>query len=296
MKDEGWGVGVIRWVRNEAGLFVADARDAVRALANNRSALIVANLLLLPWFAVIISGRNTNPLPALGEILGIMFVYWFVTRRRTMEMLPVQRPIIETAMALALVLIWMMFRIGQYADLFKLPQLGLLSVKDIFETIVPKLVEMTILPLAVWLSLRYGPSELGLRARLRDWIPALVPLAVLIWVGLNNNRPQEWWESCVYFFFGAGLPEELLFRSILQTRLEVLLKNPIWGLYLASLVFGASHLPINLSNTSANNWISAFESAFTFQLSVGFALGFAFQRVRNVLPLSILHTLINAAP
>ncbi len=273
-----------------------DAKNTTRDFARNRSALIVANLVLLPWFAAIVSGRNTNPFPALGEIFGIMFVYWFFTRRRAIEMLRVKFPIIETAVALALVLIWMLFRIGQYANVYALPRVRFFSIGDVFETIVPKTLEMVIAPLALWLALRYRPRELGLRVNWRDWIPALVLVAVLVFFGLRNNSPQEWWDSCIYFFLGAGLPEEFLFRGILQSRLEALVKNPAWGLFLAAFVFGASHLPINLSNASPSNWLSAFESAFTFQMSIGFALGYAFQRARNVLPLAIIHTLIDAAP
>ena len=273
-----------------------DAKNTTRDFARNRSALMVANLLLLPWFAAIVSGRNTNPFPALGEIFGIMFVYWFFTRRREMELLPVRKPIIETAIALALVLLWMVFRVGQYANWYELPQVGFFSIKDIYETIVPKMFEMVLVPLALWLVLRYRPRELALRANSRDWIPSIIPIAALIFFGLQNNKPQEWWESVIYFYLGAGLPEEFLFRGLVQTRLEALVKNPAWSLYLAAFVFGASHLPINLANAPATNWLSAFESAFTFQMSVGFALGFAFQRVRNVIPLTVIHTLINAVP
>ncbi len=276
--------------------FLVDVKTTTRDFARNRSALVVANLVLLPWFAAIVSGRNTNPFPALGEIFGIMFVYWFFTRRRAMEMLPVRKPIIETAIALGLVLLWMLFRVGQYANWYELPQTGFFSIKDIYETIVPKMFEMVFVPLAIWLALRYRPRELSLRANWRDWVPALAPIAALVFVGLQNNKPQEWWESVVYFYFGAGLPEEFLFRSILQSRLEALVKNPAWGLYLAAFVFGASHLPINLANAPATNWLSAIESAFTFQMSIGFALGYAFQRVRSVMPLTVIHTLINAVP
>lgn len=268
----------------------------MRAFAQNRSALVVANLLLLPWCIAIVSGRNTTPWYGLGIVFGIMFVYWFFTRRREMEMLPVRKPIIETAIALGLVLLWMLFRVGQYSGWYDLPQAQFFSITNIYETIVPKMIEMVVVPLAIWFSLKYRPRELGLRASLKDWLPALLPIAVLIVVGLQNNASVEWWPSVVYFYLGAGLPEELFFRGILQTRLEALLRNPIWGLYIASFVFGASHLPINLSNATANNWVSAFESAFTFQLSIGFALGYAFQRVRNVIPLSVIHALINAAP
>lgn len=274
----------------------SDIQATVREFARNRPALVVANLLLLPWFLAIVSGRNTNPWAPFAEIFGIMLVYWFFTRRQLVELLPVKKPIVETAIALGLVLLWMLFRIGQYTDVIVLPQVPVLAVEDVLDTIAPKMLEMVLVPLAIWFSLRYRPRELGLKFSLRDWIPALFPMLALIAWGLSNNRPQEWWESVVFFYFGAGLPEELLFRGILQTRLETLLKNPIWGLYLASFIFGASHLPINLSNASADNWISAFESAFTFQLSVGFALGYAYQRVRSMIPVTVIHTLINAAP
>lgn len=273
-----------------------DIQDQVRAFAKNRSALVVANLLLLPWFVVIVTGRNTNPFPALGEIFGIMFVYWFFTRRRDAETSAVRSPIIETAIALALVLLWMLFRIGQFQNLYTLPKLTILTSHELYETIVPKMLEMVVVPLALWFALRYRPADLGFRLRWRDWIPAVVPLVALVGLGLANNKTQEWVESSIFFYFGAGLPEELLFRSLLQTRMVALLKNPVWGLYLAAFIFGASHLPINLSNASADNWLSAFESAFTFQLSVGFALGYAYYRVRNIIPITFIHTFINAAP
>lgn len=287
---------MIRMVRTEAQSVITDGRATIRAFARNRSALIVANLVLLPWFLTIVSGRNTNPWYSFGIIFGIMFVYWFFTRRRETEMPRVSRPIIESAMALGLVLLWMVFRVGQFGDWFELPSADFFSITNVYESVAPKMIEMVIAPLAIWLSLKYRPRELGLRASPKDWAPALLPLAALAVVGLQNNTREEWGASLLYFYFGAGLPEELLFRGILQSRLEALLKNPVWGLYLASFVFGASHLPINLSNTAANNWISAFETAFTFQLSIGFALGYAFQRARNVLPLSVVHTFINAAP
>jgi membrane protease YdiL (CAAX protease family) len=287
---------VISWAGREIRQFFGDSKAAIQAIAKNRSALIVANLLLLPWFGVIVSGHNTNPFPALGEISGLMFVYWFFTRRREIESVRVANPIGETAIALALVLVWVLFRIGQYSNVYKLPAVPILTTHELFETILPKMVEMFLVPLLIWLLLRYRPRELGFRFKWRDWVPALAPILLLVGIGLYDHIFQTWFENSVYFFFGAGLPEEFLFRSILQTRLEALLKNPIWAIYLGALIFGASHLPINLSGASANNWLSAFETAFTFQMSVGFALGFAYQRVRNIIPLTIIHTFINAAP
>jgi membrane protease YdiL (CAAX protease family) len=276
--------------------FTQDVRRDARAFAQNRSALSVALLLLLPWFAVIVTGRNLYAWQLLAEIFGIMAAYWFFTRRREVETTRVRQPIIETAIALALVLIWMLFRIGQYTNLYALPEVNVANVRDVMDTVAPKLIEMVLIPLALWLALGYRPRELGLRSLRWDWVPPLIPMAVLMFVGLQNHAPVEWWNRLVYFLFGAGVPEEFLFRGILQTRLVALVKNPSWGLYLAALVFGISHLPINLSNAQPDNWFSAFESAFTFQMSVGFALGYAYYRVRSLPPLMILHTLINSAP
>lgn len=276
-------------------LFV-DARHDARAWAHSPSAVIVTLLLLAPWAAVLVTRRNTDPFPALAMIFGIMLVYWVFTRHSVMEMLPVHQPLIESAIALGLVALWMLFRVGQYTAFFTLPELSVASIRDVIETIVPKLLEMVVVPLVIWLALGYRPRELGLRLRWRDWLPAGVLCAALLVEGLRNNSPQEWWDRALYFYLGAGLPEEFLFRAILQPRLETLARSPVWGLYLASLVFGMSHLPINLSNAEPSNWISAFDSALTFQLSVGFALGFAFQRVRSILPLTVIHALVDAAP
>jgi membrane protease YdiL (CAAX protease family) len=98
------------------------------------------------------------------------------------------------------------------------------------------------------------------------------------------------------FYIGAGLAEEFLFRGLVQSRLESLTRRPVWGLFLGAFVFGLSHLPIDLYGAGWAHWQTALENAFTFQMGVGFALGFAFQRTRNLWPLTLIHGLIDAAP
>jgi membrane protease YdiL (CAAX protease family) len=275
---------------------LSDIRRALYELGRNRPALVATNLFLLPWFLVIVTGRNTDPWHGFAVIFGIIGVYWLFTRGREFVFLPARRPAAESLLAVAIVVGWMAFRVGQYQEVLELPRVSLLSIADIYETIVPKLGEMVVLPLAIWFALGYRPGALGLRARPRDWLPAMVLAAALVAFGLSRHSPASLGERTFYYYLGAGLPEEVLFRGILQSRLESLTKSPVWGLYLASLIFGISHLPINLNNAAPDNWISAFESAFTFQFSVGFALGYAFQRVRNVIPLTFLHALINSSP
>ncbi len=78
----------------------------------------------------------------------------------------------------------------------------------------------------------------------------------------------------------VGLAEELLFRSILQTRLEQTVGS-ISGLIIASLLFGAMH----------SGYGSLYEILFTF--SAGFFLGYLFQKTRSLPFITFAHGLIN---
>src|SRR5690349_4188657 len=109
---------VVGYAKDNIGQLRRDTGDTVRAFARSRSALIIAILILSPWFFFIVTGRNQNPWGPLAEIFGIIFVYWFFTRGQIPEILPIHQPIIETALALILVLVWMLFRIGQYIHIY----------------------------------------------------------------------------------------------------------------------------------------------------------------------------------
>jgi membrane protease YdiL (CAAX protease family) len=78
----------------------------------------------------------------------------------------------------------------------------------------------------------------------------------------------------------TGLPEELLFRGILQTRLEQSI-GLIGGLVITSFLFGAMH----------SGYGSIYEIMFT--TSAGFLLGYIFQRTRNLPFIALTHGMIN---
>ncbi len=78
----------------------------------------------------------------------------------------------------------------------------------------------------------------------------------------------------------VGLTEELLFRSILQTRLEQTAGSSS-GLVIASLLFGAMH----------SGYGSLYEIMFT--ISAGFLLGYLFQKTRSLPFVAFTHGLIN---
>lgn len=272
-----------------------DVTGARRDLVRNRAALIVLDLALLPWFVTILVHRDLGVWLPLAEILGLILVYWFLTRGRPFEYSPVRRPVLETAFGLALVAVWILYRIVEFARVLPIPIVPLGICQDMADTLTPKLIEMVLLPLGVLFALRYWPRQIGLAVPVRAWIPALLPLAAYIVWGLSHQSPGTLFTRTSCFYLGAGLPEELLFRGIVQTRLTALLKNPWYGLFLASFIFGLSHMPIDLHGSGFTDWSSAILTAFTYQMGVGLALGYAFRRSRNLWPLTLIHALIDSA-
>ena len=288
--------GCLTYLRNELAQFVRDVKDAGVGLWHDRAAQIVIALALLPWLATLAVRRDLNILNSLAQIGGVIFIYWFFTRRQPFAPLPVRRPIIESALCLSFVAVWMLYRLGEYLRLIVFPPLHCAACGDLMETIVPKTIEMVVAPLVLFLALRYSLRQLGLGWPVRAWLPALLPLGGLLYWGLNHQTLAALLTRTFCFYLGAGLPEELMFRGFVQSRLEVLTKRPAWGIFLGGFVFGVSHLPIDLHGTGWANWPNALETAFTYQMGVGLALGVAFQRAHNLWPLTLIHALIDAAP
>ncbi len=78
----------------------------------------------------------------------------------------------------------------------------------------------------------------------------------------------------------TGLAEELLFRSMVQTRLQQVIGSK-GGLVIASLLFGAMH----------SGYGTIYEMIFT--ASVGFFLGYLFQKTRSLIFIATTHGMIN---
>ena len=194
---------------------------------------------------------------------------------------------------LVFVVLWIMYRVGEYWHWYAVPTFGLGDdCGPISETPLPKMIEMFLLPVLSLVLLGYSFHQMGFNWDKFSWLAALLPLIVLIAMGLIDHKLQTFAVSSACYFFGAGLPEEFLFRAFLQTRLEAILHRPLWAVWLAAFIFGLSHIPIDLAG-NLNNWEYALLTAFTYQMTVGFALGYAYLRTRNLLPLSLIHTLID---
>ncbi len=264
-------------------------------LSSDRDVLAIIVLTLLPWGALIVWTRDLNVLQPLVPIFGFIGLYWlFGHRRPPGNDFQIRRPRLELAVALGLEALWILYRIVEYWHLFPLPDVGVNACSGITSVAVLKTVEMFIVPVAFLLLLRYSWRQMGFDRAPFAWLMILLPAGVLIVEGLRRHALIPFAESSVCFYFAAGLPEEFLFRAFLQTRLEAFFRNPLWAVWFASFLFGMAHIPIDLGGSFAH-WQDALLTAFSYQMTVGFALGYAYLCSRNVLPLSILHALIDSS-
>lgn len=121
------------------------------------------------------------------------------------------------------------------------------------------------LPFSILAGLAFGEAEyllIGSRALIPD-------LSQVNLLGL-----------IIIMVFIVGLVEELIFRAILQTRLEEFI-GPAGGIFLASFLFGVMH----------SSYGTPYEIGYTFL--VGGFLGYFFYKTRSLPVVILIHGLIN---
>ena len=271
-----------------------DIRGLPPRLAKDRDALLVMILTLAPWCILMIRKPDLNDLQPLGGFIGFVALYWFVYHRQSQKPIMVSKPPLELAVALGLVVLWILYRVGEYWHWYTPPSFGINVCTGNGDIVALKMAEMVVIPFLFLLVLKYTLPEMGFSWSRSSWLIALIPISALIALGMSHLPLEQFATSSACYFFDAGLPEEFLFRVFLQTRLEAILHRPSWALWIASFIFGLSHVPINLHG-SFTHWPDALLTAFTFQMSAGIALGYAYRRTRNLLPLSIVHMFIDSA-
>jgi membrane protease YdiL (CAAX protease family) len=118
--------------------------------------------------------------------------------------------------------------------------------------------------------------------------PLAIPIGLATGFIAISNRQLPFWElplSALGIFLLIGLPEELLFRGIVQNFLEKTTGRLAVSLVVTSAIFGASHL----NNGPGPDW-----RYFLLASLAGLFYGNAYQRTRGLMAPAIVHTLVDA--
>jgi membrane protease YdiL (CAAX protease family) len=116
---------------------------------------------------------------------------------------------------------------------------------------------------------------------------ALIPIALLF--------------GALFSLIAAALPEELVFRGVLQSFFTER-KGRLMGILIASLIFGLFHILVNTflyqsyygTAITPAVFISALAHSFLFQAQAGLLFAVAWERTRSLLLPVMLHTIHNA--
>ena len=141
------------------------------------------------------------------------------------------------------------------------------------------------LPALILLPLARKPAEFGLRG-------FSVPLLAWLFLGyvpmlLLTVRPNmALLIGAAVYLVEAALPEEFLYRVLLQGRLERLFRERLHAIALAALAFGFMHLPINVQNYG---WLTGTSYCLGINTFGGLFIGYLYSRSRSFPLIVLLH-------
>jgi len=119
-----------------------DIRELPTGLAKDRDALSVIILTLVPWCILIVRKPDLNDLQLLAGFLGFLVLYWIVFHRQSQKPIIVKKPRLEIAVALGLVALWILYRVGEYWHWVALPGFGINACSGNGDVVVLKMAEM----------------------------------------------------------------------------------------------------------------------------------------------------------
>ena len=117
--------------------------------------------------------------------------------------------------------------------------------------------------------------------------PVAIPIGLLTGFITISGRLFSAWQvllSALGIFFLIAIPEELLFRGIIQNFLEKTIRKPTLALIVTSLIFGAAHL----NNGPRPDW-----RYFLLASLAGLFYGNAYQRTLGLMAPAFVHTLVD---
>jgi uncharacterized protein len=204
---------------------------------------------------------------------------------------PVSRPVALDF--LAILLLWLPLEFGAGADLVPRPAQGFLHSVGYGIAILLGLI--LFLCFRAFPGLKYNPPR-----RPRDWwlplagFAAVAPVLAVVGIAIGFIPPPhlptrsaaQMAAAVGLIFAGTALPEEILFRSLIQNLLMLRFSAGWRTLLLASVIFGAAHL--DNGPQAVPNWRYAIEATIA-----GVAYGRVFQKASSVTSSAMLHMLVD---
>ena len=180
----------------------------------------------------------------------------------------------------------------------------ILNISDIWFSILWKNVFMVIFPLLI-LYRTYSLPDFGFSTndlKKNLFVGGILSLIVGVILAIAYFASHMFADPYIYitnvliglfiYFLAAALPEEFLFRGVIQTRISNLFKSAKAGIFYSAIIFGLMHIPILYLGT--HSILYAFAHSIVFQAVIGIMFGYLWERTKNLIAPIMLHATIDA--
>lgn len=247
------------------------------------------------------------------------FLNWLTWQRLSVSRIPLRQPKRELVVLLAYACFYVAlgYPTGLLIKSHPFPLMGAsYFTQDAWYVFLFKIGGLLIVPLIIFRRWGYRARDLLLDWRWNARAVTITVLAFLVGVVVNAQRFVEVGGASAQFargdfwlrvaigvivvLFTAGLPEEIFFRGLLQTRLEAL-AGRFPAIMVSNLLFAAWHLPSRfLLATGAEGKAGDFASVLLGTglpvFIVGVLFGWFWDRYRGLVPLVAAHWGVDVLP
>jgi membrane protease YdiL (CAAX protease family) len=265
-----------------------------RATVRHPAAWLFAALYVLAVVYLIAAHHANLLLIALIQLLAIilpLLIVWPMTTNAPPAAWEVAPPTTRLRLWLQLVLPLIVTGLGLLAFYaLAAPFVRKLPIPAVVITLPVALLIEIVIPLVVVVALGASFREIGFGPGYRSWrVGGALVLLNLLLIGLilvaGWSTPTVVLLGTIPSFLTAALPEEILFRGIVMTRLSRLFGTG-WGISLSSLLFGLYHIGTNMAGRDLG---TALALCIVSQAIGGLGFAILFLRTHTILAVVLAH-------
>jgi membrane protease YdiL (CAAX protease family) len=275
----------------------------LRSHLQNRAELVWSvplGLFAVAMLYVILAGVVSTRLVVLSTLYVLLPVLLFMQAQR-------QKKLFGLVDSLIVMLLWLPIEFGLLGAASLPPRQGIMSVYELVGLLllIYFYIVLRELPnVGLTYRLKYKEVQLVIQSCVLFFIPALILGMPTEFIKLSHHVPglAEMAGRFLAIGFFVALPEEILFRAIIQNALEITWQKEANGqrnaLIVASVIFGLAHANnhnapfINISFGSLGVWHFPWVYVLLATLA-GAAYGWTFMKTRKVTAAALVHLLVD---
>ncbi len=133
----------------------------------------------------------------------------------------------------------------------------------------------------------WGMALLGLAGFALVALPLGIGTRFIVF-GMGHVQPLAWLLKLLAIYFLIGVPEEMLFRGVIQNQFEQAYGQSLWTLIVPAIIFGAAHLDNATRGYPAPNFAYMLMATLA-----GLAYGWVWRRTGKITAAAVTHALVD---